>query len=301
MAFKRRETVTEAIDLNSITPEDAEKRIIAGVKKYATNEANWSSADRNTPFLGHIVGMGIESSNLADITMSIERQFLTRKTTKVPLAEGSSEFKLEDGELGKLRILDGQDAFAATPGLSLKMLMDLGHRQADPDYLREVVPYADIATIGDGYRLNDALRKTLARTEKASGTEREDAQANLNTLSEQGASYLALIADPAQLTAGRRKVFEADQASHRSLEAEYSLANEKLKGVAAAHDQAQIAKLQAELAELKTRLRLSAQKLRGSSESVSCGEQRCAAAAAKFKEITRQLSETLAQAQKLAV
>ena len=30
---------------------------------------------------GPIVGMGIESSNLADITMSIERQFLTKMTT----------------------------------------------------------------------------------------------------------------------------------------------------------------------------------------------------------------------------
>ena len=56
---------------------------IAGVKKYATHEANWSKADGNTSYLGHIIGMGIESSNLADITMSIERQFLTRKTKRV--------------------------------------------------------------------------------------------------------------------------------------------------------------------------------------------------------------------------
>src|SRR2546428_89493 len=68
MAFKRKETVIEAIDLNTITPEDAERRIIDGVKKYATNEQNWSKADANTPYLGHIIGMGIESSNLANLT-----------------------------------------------------------------------------------------------------------------------------------------------------------------------------------------------------------------------------------------
>src|SRR5882724_7478463 len=144
MAFKRKETVIEAIDLNTITPDDAEKRIIAGVKKYATNETNWSNADANTPYLGHIIGMGIESSNLADITMSIERQFLTRKTTRVPLSEGSSDFRLEDGELGKLRILDGQDALAATSGLSIKMLMDLGHMPKNDGYLAKVVSFAYI-------------------------------------------------------------------------------------------------------------------------------------------------------------
>src|SRR5271169_5429166 len=135
MAFKRKETVIEATDLNTISPDDAEKRIIAGVKKYATNETTWSNADANTPYLGHIIGMGIESSNLADITMSIERQFLTKKTARVPVAEGSSEFRLEYGELGKLRILDGQDSLAATPGLSLKMLMDLGHMPKGEAYL----------------------------------------------------------------------------------------------------------------------------------------------------------------------
>ena len=48
MAFKRRETVIEAVDLNGISPEDAEKRIISGVKKYATNEGNWAAADPGT-------------------------------------------------------------------------------------------------------------------------------------------------------------------------------------------------------------------------------------------------------------
>jgi hypothetical protein len=127
MAFMRKQAVIEATDITTISPKKTEKKITAGVKKYATNEANYAKADGNTPYLGHIVGMGIESSNLADITMSIERQFLTKLTTKVPVSEGSGDYKLVPGELGKLRILDGQDALAATPGLSVKMLMDLGH------------------------------------------------------------------------------------------------------------------------------------------------------------------------------
>ena len=142
MAFMRKQAVIEALDINTITPDDAEKRITAGVKKYATNEVNFAAADANTPYLGHIVGMGIESSNLADITMSIERQFLTKMTTKTPVAEGSAEYKLTVGELGKLRILDGQDALAATPGLSVKMLMDLGHMAANAAYLEKVMSFA---------------------------------------------------------------------------------------------------------------------------------------------------------------
>src|SRR5882672_5722136 len=148
MAFKRKETVIEAIDLNGIAPDEAQSRIIAGVKKYATNEANWSAADANTPYLGHIVGMGIESSNLADITMSIERQFLTKMTTKIPLSEGSADYKLASGELGKLRILDGQDALAATPGLSVKMLMDLGHMPKHDAYLAKVMSFAYVMATG---------------------------------------------------------------------------------------------------------------------------------------------------------
>src|SRR3989338_3603815 len=99
MAFKRKETVIEATDLSTISPEEMEKRIIAGVKKYSTHETNWSGADANTPFLGHIIGMGIESSNLADITMSIEPQFFTTKTTRVPVSGGGAEPRV-GGSLG---------------------------------------------------------------------------------------------------------------------------------------------------------------------------------------------------------
>lgn len=299
MAFKRKETVIEAIDLNTITPEDAEKRIIAGVKRYATNEPNWSKADANTPYLGHIIGMGIESSNLADITMSIERQFLTQMTKRVPLSEGGAEFRLEKGELGKLRILDGQDALAATPGLSLKMLMDFGHMAQNAAYLEGVISFTHIATIGDGHKLNDALKKTIARVEKLAGNEREDALANLKSLVLQAKAYAAQISDPATLAAARKKVYESDKATCDSLTTELSVANDKLKGLAGAGDPARVAAIQSEIAEIKTRLKLSSQKLRISTEAVGDIGKPSAAASAKTEEIRRVISETIAYAERL--
>ena len=151
MAFKRNETVVEAMDLNDHSrPEDAERRIIDGrSKKYATHQDNWAKADKNTPFLGRIIGMGIESANLVDITMSIERQFLTRKTKRVPVDQDGSVFRLEDGELGKLVILEGQDTYAATPALAIKMLMDLGHMKRDEKYLEDVVSFAYVVVVGE--------------------------------------------------------------------------------------------------------------------------------------------------------
>ena len=44
MAFMRKQAVIEALDINTIAPDDAEKRITAGVKKYATNEVNFAEA-----------------------------------------------------------------------------------------------------------------------------------------------------------------------------------------------------------------------------------------------------------------
>lgn len=296
MAFKRKETVVSAADLNVVTPQDAEKGIINGVKKYATHEANWSKADANTPYLGHIIGMGIESSNLADITMSIERQFLTKKTLRVPVAEGSSEFRLEDGELGKLRILDGQDALAATPGLSIKMLMDLGHMPQNPAYLEGVISFAHIATLGDGYKLNEALKKTLARVEKLSGPEKEDALSNLKTLAAQAKSYLEMLSDPAALAASRQKIYAGDKATYDALSQELQVVSEKLKGLSAGGDSAQLATVQSELSEIKTRLKLSAQKLRVSSESVSDAGRNSPASEARTAEVRGLLTATIALA-----
>ncbi|HVC09614.1 MAG TPA: hypothetical protein VNH15_06720 [Elusimicrobiota bacterium] len=298
MAFKRKEATIEATDLNAITPEDAEKRIIAGVRKYATNEANWSQADANTPFLGHIIGMGIESSNLADITMSIERQFLTKKTKRVPLSEGSSEFKLEDGELGKLRILEGQDATAATPGLSIKMLVDLGHMPKNEAYLSKVVSFAYVTSVGEGYRTNDALKKLVARIEKLAGPEKDEAKANLKALCDQAKAYEALIGDAAAFTASRQKISQNDKAAYDSLRQELSVIEDKIKGVSATNDAERLASLRAEEAEVRTRLRMSAQKLAVSSAVAREAAERTPVIQAKIEEIRAIVRQSLQEAER---
>ena len=295
MAFKRRETTVEAVDINTVTPHDAEKGIIAGVRKYATNEANWSAADANTPYLGSIIGMGIESSNLADITMSIERQFLTRKTKRVPVDETGSEFLLEDGELGKLRILEGQDALAATPGLSLKMLMDLGHMPGSASYLETVASFATITALGEGYKLNESLKKNLARIEKLAGAERADAVANLRSLEGQARAYDGLIADPAALSASRQKTLQQDQSSCQALRDELSVANEKLNGVTASDDASRVSSLRNEAAEIKTRLKLMEAKLRVSQESAAGAAKRTPVEAALFQRLRWVIAGTLAK------
>jgi hypothetical protein len=300
MAFKRKETVIEATDLNTISPEEAEKRIIAGVKKYATNEANFAKADANTPYLGHIIGMGIESSNLADITMSIERQFLTKMTNRVPVAPGSSDFKLEAGELGKLRILEGQDALAATPGLSIKMLMDLGHMQRNEAYLSKVVSFAYIAALGDGYKLNDAARKMLAKVEKLSGAERDEALANLKTIAGQAKGYEQLLADPAKLAAARQKTYETDKAAVESLTRELSVTAEKVKGLSSGNDSGELAKLRTEEAEIKTRLKMAQAKLRVSQEVATQAGKRTPLEDLKVSELRQLLSASVAAAEKAA-
>ena len=296
MAFKRKESVVEATDLKTITPEEAEKRIIAGVKKYATNEANWSSADAKTPFLGHIIGMGIESSNLADITMSIERQFLTKKTKRVPVSEGSAEFRLEDGELGKLRILEGQDALAATGGLAVKMLMDFGHMASNAAYLEKVFSFAYITVIGDGWKMNEAVKKASSRMAGLSGAEQAEAAANLKTLVEKAKAYEALLGDPAALAAARAKSYAADKAAHDALAGELNMTVDKLTGATANNDAARVAALRAEEAEVKTRLRMSAAKLRVSGEVAAQAGRRSAVEEAKVREVRAKLSETLSAA-----
>ena len=298
MAFKRKETVIEAADLNAVSPEDAEKSIIVGVKKYATNEANFAKADANTPYLGHIIGMGIESSNLADITMSIERQFLTRMTTRVPVSPGSSDFKLEAGERGKLRILEGQDALAATPGLSVKMLMDLGHMPKNEQYLAKVISFAYVTAIGDGYRLNDSVRKMLGKIEKLAGSERAESAANLKTMAAQAKEYAARITDPAALAATRQKTYDNDKAAVDSLTRELQVVSDKLKGLSSSgNDSSELNKLRAEEAEIKTRLKMALAKLRVSQEvATQAGNRR--PVEDQGQELCRQLDATVTSAEK---
>jgi muconolactone delta-isomerase len=299
MAFKRKESVIEATDLNTIAPDEAEKRIIAGVKKYATNEANFSKADANTPYLGHIIGMGIESSNLADITMSIERQFLTKMTTRVPVSDGSAEFKLEAGELGKLRILDGQDALAATPGLSIKMLMDLGHMPKNDAYLSKVVSFAYIAAIGDGYKLADAVKKMAAKTANLSGPEKDEALANLKTMVAQAKAYDEQMSDASKLAAARQKTFANDQAGYDALKKDLDVVLDKIKGASASNDAARVAALRAEEAEVRTRLKMSGAKLNVSREVAQQAGKRSGVEQAKVDELRKILADAVAQAEKL--
>jgi len=299
MAFMRKQAVVEATDINTISPEEAEKRITAGVKKYATNEANFAKADGNTPYLGHIVGMGIESSNLADITMSIERQFLTKLTTKVPI-DGTAEYKLVAGELGKLRILDGQDALAATPGLSVKMLMDLGHMAKNDAYLQNVVSFAYIMATGDGWKMSDALKKMAAKAEKLAGAERAEAVANVKTLAEQAKDYDALLADPAKLAAAKQKTYSNDKTSCDALNNELNVVLDKIKGQSSGSDAAAVAKLRTEEAEIRTRLKMSAAKLRVSQEVAEAAGRRRPIEEKKVAEVRKALQEAVAAASTLS-
>lgn len=244
--------------------------------------------------------MGIESSNLADITMSIERQFLTKMTARVPVSEGSSDFKLAPGELGKLRILEGQDALAATPGLSVKMLMDLGHMPKDDGYLQKVVSFAYIQALGDGWRLNDAIRKLTAKLERLQGDERADSLSNLKAMIEQAKTYDSQLADAAALAAARGKTYGNDKAAFDSLSRELDVTLEKIKGVSASNDAARLASLRAEEAEIRTRLKMAQAKLRVSQEVANQAGRRSAAEQKKVDELRGVLSETLKAAQSLS-
>ncbi len=300
MAFMRKQAVVSAVDLDMLAPEVAEKSIIAGVKKYATNEANFAAAGANTPYLGHIVGMGIESSNLADITMSIERQFLTKMTAKVYSAEGAADFTLAAGELGKLRILDGQDALAATPGLSVKMLMDLGHMKKNDVYLETVMSFAYVMATGDAWKMAAALKKTTLKAENSTGTERDAVRLNLKTLAAQAQDYDALLADSAKLAASKSKAYLNDQSGCDALNIELDLTLAKLKGISADGDSAALAKLRGEEAEIKTRLRMSTAKLRVSREVAEAAGKRRQVENAAVSSARTALQQAMSSAFKLS-
>ena len=259
MAFKRRENAVQAVDLNTLTPADVERKIIDAVRRYATRQDNWEKADKNTSFLGSVTGMGIESSNQVDIVMNIERLFLTRKTKRVPIA-GGSEFRLEDGELGKLVILDGQDIFSATPGLAVKMLMDCGHMPRDERYLEDVVSFAYVVVIGATHRLNDTLLKTLVKAQKLeTSAERRDASANLRALLVQAREALPGLDDSRELLRARREAFQKERSEFDAIQAEATTVGEKIKVLSSSTETAELEQLRSKQAEL--RLRLDSKKL----------------------------------------
>jgi len=270
MAFKRTETLIDPMDLSEARPAEVERRIRDSVRKYATNQENWENADKNTPFLGHLIGMGIESANLVDISMAIERQFLTRKTKRVPASEDGSAFRLEDGEgpAGKLLILEGQDAYAATPGLAVKMLMDCGHMATDADYLKDVVSFPYVVVIGEGYRLYDAIRKLLGRIEKIEDPRnRAEAISNLKALFDQAREYAATVQDPATLARSRREAYEKEKAQVVAIEEELARVTGELSEALSSSDAAAAAEqLRGKQVALRLRLNTGRLKLRVAEE-----------------------------------
>ncbi|MGE0709682.1 MAG: hypothetical protein AB7N76_24205 [Planctomycetota bacterium] len=263
MGFKRKRKAVEAVALDTLSPAEVEARIVAGVRRYATHEANWSQADLNTPFLGRIIGMGIESSNLADITMSIERQFLSRA------ASG-------DGEPEALRIPPGADATAATPGLAVQMLMDGGHLARDEGYLARVINFGHIVTIGAAHRLMARLERELQ-----AGASPE----NVAALAREVRERADRLEDRAALLAEEEAVLAGQQREHDELTAALAQIEAQLPGA----DEAGAARLRSEQAELSSRLRLSEQRLRVAQATVAGLATRSPVEAARVAEVAAAL------------
>ena len=173
------------------------------------------------------------------------------------------------------------------------MLMDFGHMPANPAYLERVVSFAYTSVIGDGYKMNEGLKKALARHEKLAGTERDEAAANIKALAASAKAYDSLLADTAALAAARGKSFEADKTAHAALTGELTMASEKLAGATASNDAARVAALRTEEAEVKTRLKMSAAKLRVSGEGAAQAGKRSAVEAGKVQEVRALLADTL--------
>jgi hypothetical protein len=234
--------------------------------------------------------MGIESSNLADITMSIERQFLSKRTKRVALPDGTA--RLEEGDLGPLRILSGQDATAATPGLAVKMLMEHGHMKTDEAYLKGVVSFGHIIAVGDGYRLNDSVQKVLSKAEAGGG----DASANLKALGEQARSYAALLADPEALARARREAFEKEKAQIEELRKELDAANRGLKELEAQPNEQAMVTLRSKQAELNTRHKAAAARLRVAEEVARGVAKRGPAEQERIEKVRQALLESASKA-----
>lgn len=297
MAFKRTETAVEPMDLTGASPPAVERRIIDGVRRYATHQDNWAKADKNTPFLGQIIGMGIESANLVDITMSIERQFLTRKTKRVPVDQDGSVFRLEDGELGKLVILEGQDTYAATPALAIKMLMDLGHMTRDEKYLEDVVSFAYVVVVGEAYRLNESVGKTLRKLASANEpAARQEILANLKAFVEQARGYAEALADPAAVVRARREAYSRERDDVEGVEKQLAIVSEKLKKVALSDDTGATDKLRAEQTALRLRLNTNRVRLRVAEEVAKHSGARIPVEEQKVRDVQDLLLRSVAEA-----
>ena len=299
MAFKRTETAVVAADLSTLTAQDVERRIIAGVRKYATNQENWAKADKNTPFLGSITGMGIESANLVDITMSIERQFLTRKTKRTPLDADGTAVRLEEGPLGPLMVLEGQDTYAATPGLAVKMLMDAGHMPREEEYLKDVVSFAYVVVVGEAYRMNETLRKTVRKLGSAAEPgARQEILANLKALADQARGYAEALADPASVVRARREAFRREKSDIEGLETQLQDVSAKLKQIALSDDTGTADKLRSQQTSLRLKLNANRVRLRVAEEVARHPGDRIPVEESKVQDVRRMLLSTVAEAGK---
>lgn len=297
MAFKRSEAVVEAVPLEALTAAEVEKRIIAGVRRYAGNQENWAKADKNTPFLGSLIGMGVESANLVDITMSIERQFLTRLTKRVPPPDDPTKFRLEPSELGPLMILEGQDIHAATPGLAVKMLMDNGHMPKDPSYLKDVVSFAYIVVVGEAHRLNDTLRRTLRKLPAAADpAARQEIAANLRALVQQARSYAEALADPAAVVRSRREAYHRERSEVEGLEAQLAEVAEKLKQIALSDDTGAAERLRSRQVSLRLRLNANRTRLRVAEAVANHSGERIPVEEQKVTDVRQMLLTSVAEA-----
>ena len=116
----------------------------------------------------------------------------------------------------------------------------------------------------------------------------------------QAKTYLSDISDPKRFADSKRKAYEADKAAHDNLTQELSLLQDKIKGLSSSNDHEKVSALNAELAELKTRLKMSSDKLRVSSEIASCAARRSPIEEAKVIEIASLISSTVSQAEKIS-
>lgn len=249
MSFARRKkNKIEPVSLATLTPAETEAKIIAGVKRFAINADVWSTADANTPFLGQTIGMGIESANLVDITMTMEKLFLVETS---------------DGESQSLVIRDGEDTFAATPGLAGRMLMDAGHMTRDDDYLNGVISFANIVVLGEGYRLNQQLcRSHQLWAKEDSPTTKSQMKDNIQDLLAQVDQFITISMDPERLASSRKSRLAEEQKIQDALQSESQELHNQLAKAEAEDDASTATEVRGKIGPLKVRLNKSEMTLR---------------------------------------
>ena len=122
----------------------------------------------------------------------------------------------------------------------------------------------------------------------------------MKTLTGQAKDYDAVLADAAKLAASKQKTFNNDKAAYDALSSELNMTLEKIKGLSAGGDAAALAKLRTEEAEIRTRLKMSAAKLRVSQEVAEAAGKRRPVDQKKVDAVRAALQEAVAAAEKLS-